>query len=62
VAKVIWACFKEALGWDRSAGSIQDVFKNWIPLECKDYHIKLFMFSGILWGLWHVRNEMGIEL
>jgi len=27
VAKVIWACFKEALGWDRFAGSIQDVLK-----------------------------------
>lgn len=32
-----------------------------IPLGGRDYHIKLFMFTVIIWGLWTVRNKMGIQ-
>lgn len=32
----------------------------WIPLGL-DYHIKLFIFTIILWDLWTVRNKMGID-
>jgi hypothetical protein len=41
--------------------SLQDVFDKWIPLVGNNYHIKLFMLAIILWGLWNVRNKMGIE-
>ena len=61
VARAICFSFKEALGWDRSPQNIQDVFEYWTLLGGKYYHIKLFMFSVMLWGLWTVRNKMGIE-
>jgi len=40
---------------------MDDILDNWIPLGCRDYHIKLFIFATILWGLWNIRNKMGIE-
>lgn len=29
----------------------------------KNYHVKLFVFTIVLWGIWNVRmrNKMGIE-
>jgi hypothetical protein len=32
--------------------SIQDIFYNWLPLHCKNYNIKHFMFAIIFLGLW----------
>ena len=32
MAKFVWSCFKEALGWDRIPVSWQDLLDNWIPL------------------------------
>ena len=61
MAKVVWVCFKEALGWDRVPVSLQDIFDYWVPLGCSDYLIKLVVLSIILWGLWNTRNKMGIE-
>lgn len=61
VAQVIWRCFKEALGWDRVPRSMKDVFYHFITLRGSDYHIKLFTFVIIIWGLWNVRNKMAIE-
>lgn len=49
------------MGWDRVPTSMDDIIDNWIPLGCQDYHIKLFIFATILWGLWNIRNKMGIE-
>lgn len=41
IARSVWFCFKEALGWDRVPQSFSDVMDNWIPLGEKNYHIKL---------------------
>lgn len=32
IARVIWFCFKEALGWDRVPKNMQDIFDHWIIL------------------------------
>ena len=61
IARTIWFSFKEALGWDRTPQSMQDVFYYWIPIGGRDYRIKLFIFVIVLWGLWNIRNKMGIE-
>lgn len=61
IARPIWFSFKEALGWDRVPQSMQDVFDFWIPMGGRDYHIKLSTFVIVLWGLWNVRNKIGIE-
>jgi hypothetical protein len=39
---------------------MQDVFENWIVLGGKDYHVKLFLFTIVLWGFWNARNKMSI--
>jgi len=57
IAKAVWVCFKEALGWDRVPSSFQDIFDYWVPLGCSDYHIKFFILSIILWDLWNIRNK-----
>lgn len=61
LAKSVWTCFKEALGWDRVPNSLTEVLENWIPLGAHDYHVKLFMLVITLWGIWTVRNKMAIE-
>jgi hypothetical protein len=45
------------LRWDRVPSSFQDIFDYWVPLGCSDYHIKFFILSIILWGLWNIRNK-----
>ena len=61
VAKFVWGCFKEALGWDRMPRNITDFLASWIPLRCQDYHLKLFQFAIVAWALWTNRNKMAIE-
>lgn len=61
IAKTIWYCFKEALGWDRVPISMTDMMEHWIPIGGQNYHIKLFTLIIVLWGLWTVRNKMAIE-
>lgn len=61
IARSIWFCFKEALGWDKIPSSVSDVMENWIPLGIRNYHIKLFTLIVVLWGIWSVRNKMAIE-
>jgi hypothetical protein len=59
IARSIWYCFKEALGWDRCPTGMQDIFYHWIVLGGKDYYVKLVIFTIILWGLWNVRKNEG---
>ena len=61
VARFVWACFTEALAWDRAPRSLNDFLDTWIPLGCRDYNLKLFLFASVLWGLWTTRNKRAIE-
>lgn len=61
LAKTVWTCFKEALGWNKIPQGLQEVFDEWIPLGSHNYHVKLFILSIVLWGIWNVRNKMCIE-
>ena len=61
VAKFLWSCFKEALGWDRIPVGWQDFLDNWIPLGCKDYNAKLFLLTMVTWALWTSRNKRANE-
>jgi len=61
LAKFMWACFKEALGWDRAPSGWQDFLDNWIPMGCKNYNAKLFLLTIVLWALWTSRNKRAIE-
>jgi hypothetical protein len=61
LAKFVWACLREALGWERTPVSIQDMLQNWIPLGCGDYSFKVFLLAVIFWVLWTSRNKRAIE-
>ena len=61
LASFVWACFKEALGWDRVPSSLGEVFSEWILLGCSNYDIKLFSFAIIWWSFWLSRNKMRLE-
>jgi hypothetical protein len=61
VAKFIWICFKEALGWDRVPTSLQNYLEGWVPLGCDNYKPKLFAMGVFLWILWITRNKFAIE-
>jgi hypothetical protein len=60
IAKFIWICFKEALGWDKSPGSLQGLNEGWVPLGCFDYELKIFLLGVVLWTLWNTRNKFTI--
>jgi hypothetical protein len=61
VAKFVWICFKEALGWDRVPTSLQSYLEGWVPLGCDNYKSKLFALGVVLWILWITRNKFAIE-
>ena len=61
VARFLWTCFKEVLGWERIPVGWQDFLDTWIPLGCKDYHTKLFLLTMVTWALWTSRNKRTIE-
>lgn len=66
VARVIWFCFKEALGWERSPMSFQDFLDNWLPLGSKNYHVKLFAFPSssneVFYKIFHMLQKWRILL
>ena len=61
IARFVWSCFKEALGWDRAPTSLWEVFWDWVPVGCTDYDPKLFSFTIICWSLWLSRHKMRME-
>lgn len=60
-ARFVWACFREALGWDRSPTSMTDFLAIWLPIGGTDYNVKLFSLAAVTWTLWTSRNKMAIE-
>jgi hypothetical protein len=42
--KIIWVCFKEALSWEDTPGSIREVMVGWLSLGCGKYDSKSFFF------------------
>ena len=61
IGALTWICAKEALGWDRTPISMQDLLDKWLPLGSQNYSLKLYITSGVLWVLWNIRNKMAIE-
>ena len=61
LARFTWACFKKALGWDRTPNDLQDFLDVWLPLDNKDYSLKLFLLILVPWALWTVRNKRVME-
>jgi hypothetical protein len=48
-------------GWERVPLNFQDFFDNWLPLQDKQYKLKLFVLANVVWVLWNIRNKMSIE-
>jgi hypothetical protein len=48
--KIIWVCFKEALSWEDTPGSIREVMVGWLSLGCGKYDSKSFFFPLLLFG------------
>ena len=62
IAKFVWGCFKEVLGWERAPVSLlSDFLAHWIPDQCTGFNVKMFHFAIVGWGLWTNRNKMAIE-
>jgi hypothetical protein len=60
-ARFVWACFTEALAWNRAPKSLQNFLDVWIPMGCDKYNLKLFLLATVMWGLWTTRNKQAIE-
>lgn len=50
-----------SFGLERCPSDLNDFFDNWLVLGSTNYHVKLFMFVIVLWGLWNVHNKMRIQ-
>jgi len=61
LARFIWTCLKEALGWVRIPNNLGDFLEIWLPTGTRDYQLKLFVFSFLFWGLWTTRNKSSID-
>jgi hypothetical protein len=47
MARFVWVCFKEALGWDRISVGMKDFLENWLPLGTSRYKFKLFLYATV---------------
>jgi hypothetical protein len=47
IAKFIWACFRDALGWGRSPDRLQEVWEELVPLCCSNHKLKLFLVGVV---------------
>jgi len=61
IARFVWACIKEALGWEKTPLCLEEVFRDWLPLGGAHHNLKLFSFAITWWGLWLSRNKMRME-
>lgn len=61
IAKCVWRCLQEALGWDSAPNNGNHVAQM-VAFGCSDYESKFFLFAIVAWGLWTNRNKMTIEL
>ena len=63
MARFVWICIKEALGWERIPNSINEFFSNWLN-KCRGVEktCGLYCFTMVAWGLWKIRNDMAINL
>lgn len=60
LAKFIWSCIGEAIGWERPPISLQDFMNNWAN-RGENYNLIIFCLAIVLWGLWTTRNKYSIE-
>jgi hypothetical protein len=61
LAKFIWGCLRDALGWERAPINLQDFMGVWLPLNESNYNLKLFAFAVVIWTIWITHNKMSIE-
>jgi hypothetical protein len=47
IAKFIWVCFRDALGWGRSPDRLQEVWEELVPLSCSNHKLKLFLVGVV---------------
>ena len=59
IARFVWTCFKEILGWERIPVSLDDIFDHWIQQGCTNRHLKLFTFTFVVWVLFFFEKPAG---
>jgi len=42
IARFVWACIKEALGWEKTPLCLEEVFRDWLPLGGAHHNLKFF--------------------
>jgi hypothetical protein len=50
MAKFIWACFSDALGWGGSPDNLQEMWEELVPLGCSNHKLKLFLVGVVFWS------------
>jgi hypothetical protein len=61
LANMTWTGLREALGWDRQPGNLEDFLSHWLPIGSSNYVLKLISLAAVLWSLWTTRNKMVME-
>ena len=59
IARFVWTCFKEILGWERIPVSLDNIFDHWIQQGCTNRHLKLFTFTIVVWVLFFFEKQAG---
>jgi hypothetical protein len=55
MAKFIWTCCRDAMGWGRPPDSLQEVWEVLVPLGCFDHKLKLFLV-GVVLGFYGIQG------
>ncbi|CAN6285209.1 unnamed protein product [Urochloa humidicola] len=62
LAKFTWCCLRDIFELGGFPTSWQDLQGRWFSRKLNlPKHTSLFLFAGVAWALWNVRNKMAIE-
>lgn len=62
LARFAWSCARDAIGWAGCLQDLSDLLSGRVTNNVRmSRGLALFIFAGVTWAVWKIRNKMAIE-